>query len=79
MGQPMALKASYPALGGRRTRGTETSKYPEEKKTKRDFPSSGERTGSSPNPDSQGYRGVVGPRYFILTEQELSGKVGHRG
>ena len=31
------------------TRGTETSKYPEEEKTKRDFPSSGERTGKRPN------------------------------
>ena len=31
------------------TRGTETSKYPEEKKEKFDSPSSGERTGKSPN------------------------------
>ena len=31
------------------TRGTETSKYPEEKKTNSDSLSSGERTGNSPN------------------------------
>ncbi len=34
MGQPSMLKACYPAVGRGRTRGTETSKYPEEKKTK---------------------------------------------
>ena len=33
MGQPGALVARHPARGGRRTRGTETSKYPQEKKT----------------------------------------------
>jgi hypothetical protein len=32
MGQPSMLKTCYPIR--RRTRGTETSKYPEEKKTK---------------------------------------------
>ena len=31
------------------TRGTETSKYPEEEKIKNDFLSSGERTGKRPN------------------------------
>ena len=31
------------------TQGTETSKYLEEKKTNSDSPSSGERTGNSPN------------------------------
>ena len=31
------------------TRGTETSKYPEEEKAKRDFLSSGERKGKRPN------------------------------
>ena len=34
------------------TRGTETSKYPEEEKEKIDFPSSGERKGKSPNRDA---------------------------
>ena len=34
MGQPGMLKTCHPALGGKRTRGTETSKYPEEEKTK---------------------------------------------
>ena len=33
----------------RQTRGTETSKYPEEKKANSDSPSSGERTGNSLN------------------------------
>ena len=31
------------------TRGTETSKYPQEEKINNDFPSSGERTGKRPN------------------------------
>ena len=34
---------------GSATGGTETSKYPEERKSTRDPPSSGERTGASPN------------------------------
>ena len=34
---------------GRETRGTEPSQYPEEKKSNRDSPSSGERTGKSLN------------------------------
>ena len=32
-----------------RTRGTETSQYPQEEKINNDSPSSGERTGKSPN------------------------------
>ena len=44
----------------RRTRGTETSKYPEEEKTISDSVSSGERTRISPNQYSYGYIGVVG-------------------
>ena len=44
------------------TRGTETSKYPEEKKTISDPPSSGERTGDSPNRCRFGGTGVVGPQ-----------------
>ena len=44
----------------RATRGTETSKYPEEEKTTViDSQSSGERNGRSPN---QEYLGVVGPQ-----------------
>ena len=34
MGQPVWQKARHSAKRGRQTRGTETSKYPEEKKTK---------------------------------------------
>jgi hypothetical protein len=34
MGQPGCVKRSHHAYGVRRTRRTETSKYPEEKKTR---------------------------------------------
>ena len=34
MGQPGTLKMCHPAYGGKQTRRTETSKYPEEEKTK---------------------------------------------
>ena len=34
MGQPGTLKAYHPDKIGKRTRGTETSQYPQEKKTK---------------------------------------------
>ena len=59
------------------TRRTETSKYPEEKKITNDSPSSGERTGKSPN------RGGVPPRgcrtVFRNTHQiESSGKWSQR-
>lgn len=47
------------------TRGTETSKYPEEQKITYDSPSSGERTGRSPNPTGYGQPGVVGPQHLI--------------
>ena len=40
------------ALEREPTRRTETSKYPEEKKITNDSPSSGERTGKSPNQGS---------------------------
>ena len=49
-------------VSGKLTRGTETSKYPEEKKTNSDPPSSGERTGDSPNQFRLGGIGVVGPQ-----------------
>ena len=45
---------------GERTRGTETSQYPEEEKSSRDALSSGERTGRSPNRRPCA-GGVVGP------------------
>ena len=45
---------------GGRTRGTETSKYPEEEKITNDFLSSGERKGKSPNHPCYGIGGVVG-------------------
>jgi hypothetical protein len=46
-----------------RTRGSETSQYPEEKKTTSDSRSSGERTGKiSPNHHHESGGGVAGPR-----------------
>src|ERR1044071_896613 len=66
------------ALEREPTRRTETSKYPEEKKITNDSPSSGERTGKSPN-----QRGVLlwGCRTaFRSTHQiESSGKLSHSG
>ena len=44
-----------------RTRGTETSQYPQEEKVNNDCASSGERTRMSPNRPCQGTVGVVGP------------------
>ena len=48
--------------GKRLTQGTETSEYLQEKKINNDSPSSGERTGISPNHSCYGMCGVVGPR-----------------
>ena len=45
-----------------RTRGSETSQYPEEKKTMSDSRSSGERTGNSLNRIHASGFGVAGPR-----------------
>ena len=45
----------------RPTQGTETSKYLQEKKINNDSPSSGERTGKSPNRSEAILTGVVGP------------------
>ena len=65
------------ALEREPTRRTETSKYPEEKKITNDSPSSGERTGKSPN------QGCVQPwgcrtTFRIVHQIELSGKLSHR-
>ena len=60
MGQPGGLKARHRRYAGR-TRGTETSQYPQEEKEKIDSPSSGERKGKSPNRARRGASGVVGP------------------
>jgi hypothetical protein len=58
MGQPTGVNLQYPRKG-RLTGGTETSQYPEEKKTKRDSPSSGERKGNSPNSERVKLLGVA--------------------
>ena len=58
MGQPGMLKTYHSSIYvGKPTRRTETSKYPEEKKITNDSPSSGERTGKSPNRKSVLFRG----------------------
>ena len=60
MGQPGWLKASHRRYAGR-TRGTETSQYPQEEKEIIDSLSSGDRKGKSPNRLRYGAVGVVGP------------------
>jgi hypothetical protein len=61
------------------SQGTETSKYLDERKSKRDSPSSGERTGTSLNPRTKvcGGRGVCDVGLRGLAER--TGKAGHRG
>jgi hypothetical protein len=66
------------ALEREPTRRTETSKYPEEKKITNDSPSSGERTGKSPNQGGVppwGCRTAFRKHY----QTESSGKLNHRG
>ena len=58
-GNPAGSDPRHP-LRRKRTRGTETSQYPEEEKSSREALSSGERTGRSPNRHPCG-AGVVGP------------------
>ena len=59
MGKPVTSDGDTTQVG--RTRGTETSQYPQEEKVNNDCASSGERTRSSPNRPCQGTVGVVGP------------------
>src|SRR5690606_22255342 len=65
-GKPPARHGAGPrpeSIGSEeRTRGSETSQYPEEKKTTSDSRSSGERNGSSPNRRDASPTGVAGPR-----------------
>jgi hypothetical protein len=58
-GNPAGVTTSH-SFRRERTRGTETSQYPEEEKSSRDALSSGERTGRSPNRRPLA-GGVVGP------------------
>ncbi len=66
MGKPSVAKAALPRpeyIGPKeRTRGSETSQYPEEKKTTSDSRSSGERNGNSLNRIHASGFGVAGPR-----------------
>ena len=61
-----------------RTRGSETSQYPEEKKTMSDSRSSGERNGNSLNRPHESDAGVAGPRKDQERLAEAPGKVHHR-
>jgi hypothetical protein len=59
----MAQDSCAESIGaGERTGGSETSQYPEEKKTTSDSRSSGERTGRSLNRLHASGVGVAGPR-----------------
>ena len=69
MGQPSAIHLAESVAeyigGGGNTRRSETSQYPQGKEINRDCPSSGERTGKSPNSggviaDTRCRREVVG-------------------
>ena len=66
MGKPLPTKVwrPWPEYIGpeERTRGSETSQYPEEKKTTSDSQSSGERNGRSLNQCHASGSGVAGPR-----------------
>ena len=62
MGKPTLTGILHPIHKCKKqTSGSETSQYPEENKSNRDSPSSGERTGSSPNLVQAIEWGVVGP------------------
>ncbi len=78
-GKTQHVEDMLPWLVKGQTRGTETSKYPEEEKTISDSVSSGERTRISPNQYSYGYIGVVGLQYDAIMERELAGKSDLRG
>ena len=64
MGKPTAGNAAVcrtEYIGAcKQTLGSETSQYPEEKKVINDSPSSGERTGNSPNRVDASLPGVAG-------------------
>src|SRR5215211_6898739 len=68
-GNPPRRTAAVPppeSIGRKeRTRGSETSQYPQEKKTTSDSRSSGERNGNSPNRRHASGAGVVGPRKHL--------------
>ena len=61
MGQPNQLKTDYPAKPEANA-GNWNILVPVGKENNNDSPSSGERTGISPNHPCYGMRGVVGPR-----------------
>ena len=85
MGQPSTRNGVLlrtESIGAQRyTRGTETSKYLEEKKTKCDSLSSGERTGSSPNRMASAVWGCGASHVElqICSVGEQSGKADRRG
>ena len=75
-GNPIRAKAvlsvrKYIAYGGD-TWGTETSKYPQEEKTKCDSVSSGERTRKSPNRGAEMFSGVWTGK--VITDERECGR-----
>ena len=77
MGQPGMLKTCHQLLL-ERTRGTETSQYPQEEKEIIDSLSSGDRTGKSLNRYCYGSDGVVGSfiRSMSLNWNVLESSIG---
>ena len=82
MGKPPVMKITGPlpeSIGQEeQTWGSETSQYPEEKKTTSDSRSSGERNGNSLNRCHASGTGVAGPRKDPVRLAEASGKRHHR-
>ena len=83
MGEPTGGNAPVPTpehIGREEASGgTETSKYPEEKKETFDSLSSGERTGSSPNRTPSGVRGCGPAIEHLFYLAEPAGKPDHSG
>ena len=68
MGQPNILKRYYPTLLEANA-GNWNILVPVGKENNNDSPSSGERTGNSPNHPCYGMCGVVGPRYRKTSDE----------
>ena len=70
--QPKRLSPMTESIGHEEgTRGTETSKYPEEEKINNDFLSSGERTGKRPNQRACSLGLWTGIRYCETLAEQL--------
>ena len=69
MGQPGILKECHPSLMEANA-GNLNILVPVGKENNNDSPSSGERTGNSPNHPCYGMCGVVGPRYRKTSDEQ---------